>query len=130
VKLSAFLLGFLFIATVLNAQDSLRGPHEGVVKEIAPYKVELVECNDYFEVFIYTLNMDAIPNYGNEGDIKYFYESGTYKSFSLQYFGNDGFAAKVAEGEFVYCRVTVEVLGTLISVKFQNQFASLATQDK
>jgi len=130
MRLLIFILGFIFITTGLKAQDSLRGPHDGIVKEAGAYKIELVECNDYFEVFIYTEHMDIIHNYGNEGDIKYFYIDGTYKSFPLKYYGNDGFAAKVADGKFAYCRVTIEVLGTLVSLKFENQFASLGGQDK
>ncbi len=130
MKVLIILIGFVLVTTALSAQDSLRGPHEGVVKESGKYKIELVECNDYFEVFIYTDDMDVIHNYGNDGDVKYFYEGGTFKSFPLQYYGNDGFAAKVADGTFIYCRVSMEVLGTLVSLKFQNQYSSLGAQDK
>ena len=120
------------ISAGLKAQerDSLRGPHEGVVKEVGSYKIELVECNEYFEVFVYTENMDVIHNYGCDGDIKYFYIDDTYKSFPLTYYGNDGFAAKVPDGKIAYCRVTLEVLGTLVSLKFQNEYASLDGQDR
>jgi hypothetical protein len=44
MKLFTFLIGFIIISVGLKAQerDSLRGPHEGVVKEVGAYKIRRI----------------------------------------------------------------------------------------
>ena len=119
----------MFATFMLQGQDTLRGPHGGAIKSSGNYRVELLECNEYFEAYLFTKDMDGMSNYGITGDIKYFYSNGTSKSSPLTFYGNDGFTAKVPDGGFIYCRVTMDILGTPISIKFENQDCSIGAKN-
>jgi len=118
------LLSLLLMLAVpgLRAQsDTLIGPHKGLIQTYTDYRIELVGCNDYLEIYIYTKKMNPIHNQHATGDVKYFYQSGEYSSSPLALYGADGFTAKIPSADYVYARVTALIDGVTLTAKFDNK---------
>lgn len=104
----------------LRAQDTLQGPHGGKLKTLRYYKIELVECYQYAEVYIYDHELCPINNYGLEGRIEFCYENSKCMSARLYPYGYDGFSANIDEQCYDYCTVIIKVPGESIREKFDN----------
>ncbi|HWY37211.1 MAG TPA: hypothetical protein VNY73_01535 [Bacteroidia bacterium] len=111
----------LFTLSSYSQQDSAIGPHQGHLVRAGEYHIELLGCNDYMEIYVFDKDMGPIHNYGMTGDVKFYYTGETYLSSPLSYYGNDGFTAKIASTNFIYCRVSLDVFGKFINAKYENE---------
>src|SRR5438552_45563 len=102
--------------------DTTIGPHKGRLESYTNYKVEVVGCNDYLEVYLYDRKMMPIHNnYGVAGDVKFFYPNEVFSSSPFVHYGADGFTAKIPTPDYMYCRVTATINGQVVTVKFNNE---------
>lgn len=112
-----FVLGFL---SARAQSDTTLGPHKGKMHGVDNFKVEVLGCNDYLEVFIYDSNMVPIPNSSVVAEVKFFYPDEMYVTVPMNYFNQDGYAAKIPSIDFFYGRLTFDLRGKLLSFKFDN----------
>jgi hypothetical protein len=113
----------------VNAQDTLQGPHRGVLVTTGAVQIESTGCNGYLEVYLYDQNKDALLNYGIAGDVKYYRADGSGSSEKLVYYGTDGFTAKFPNYGFSYYVVIVVMKGTTYSARFNNQCGASVSQN-
>nr|AIA16713.1 hypothetical protein [uncultured bacterium] len=92
-KILFFLLLTLQLG-VFAQVDTLRGPHGGRIHSYMDYRIEMVGCNDYLEIYLYNKVMDPLNNYGVLGDVKFYYPNEVYSSSPLVPYGADGFTAQ------------------------------------
>jgi len=112
---------FTFLASGLFAQtDTTRGPHTGRIESYANYRIEVLGCNDYLEVYFYDKKLQPIHNYEITGDVKFYFAGEVFSSVPLTRYGADGFTARIPSPDFYYCRVTASIGGQPISAKFMN----------
>ena len=126
-KIFAMLL--LLCAFGLKAQDTLQGPHRGVIVTTGMIKIESTGCNEYLEVYLFDQYRQPLLNYGIAGDVKYYRKDGTSTSEKLVYYGTDGFTAKFPNYGFSYYMVIVAINGVTYSARFNNQCSSSVSQN-
>ena len=124
------ILSFVCLSFLAKGQDTLLGPHGGIIVPGGKYHVEVFRCGEYYEIFLLTKELKSVSNYSIEGDLKYFYPDGTFISTELGYYENDGFTSRVPNADFVYCRLSLDVLGEFLTLKFDNESYSLSKGSK
>jgi hypothetical protein len=122
-KSVSFLLFLTMLLPNLKAQvDSALGPHEGKIKIYGNYRVEVIGCNDYLEIYFYDKNLNPINNdFGIEGAAKFFYYNETNSTSAFVHYGADGFTAKISTQDYMYCQITATINGQVITAKFENE---------
>lgn len=118
-KILFFLLLTLQLG-VFAQVDTLRGPHGGRIHSYMDYRIEMVGCNDYLEIYLYNKVMDPLNNYGVLGDVKFYYPNEVYSSSPLVPYGADGFTAKIPSPIYYNSRVTMNFAGQALTAKFDN----------
>lgn len=116
-----FVILFFLSTDFIEAQDTLHGPHKGVIAVAGDYRIEAMGCNEYLEVYLYDKFMEPMLNYGMSGDVKYYKQTDVGTSEKLVYYANDGFTAKFPEYNFSYFKVTIFIKGAPFSAKFKNE---------
>ncbi len=111
---------FFLIASLIQAQDTLRGPHKGVVAIAGDYRIESMGCNEYLEIYLYDKFMEPMLNSQMMGDVKYYKQNEVSTTAKLTAYANDGFTAKFPEYSFTEYKVTIVVQGVPYSAKFKN----------
>jgi len=114
------LVAFL-VACLLTQAQTERGPHNGVVASAGDYKVEVLGCNEYLEVYLYDKFMGPLLNYGITGDVKFFKEENVGTGSKLVNYGNDGFTAKFPDYPFAFFKVTFKIQSVTYSATFKNE---------
>lgn len=121
MKILLFSLFLMAAMTASSQADNSFGPHKGRVYAYMNYRVEVLGCNEFIEVYIYNKDMQALNNFGATGDVKFYYQNQTYVSAPLTAFGSDGFTARIPSTDFSYARLTLMIDGQPVSVKFGNE---------
>lgn len=115
-----------FLATALNAQQKNTGPHGGRLKTTGNYKIEILGCDNYIEVYLYDEDTNAISNNDINGNIEFYYSQQATLVGMLVRYGMDGFTAKIPINTFLYSRPTLNISGKIVvTEKFENQCLSL-----
>ena len=116
---SSFLL--LLAATGIAQTDST-GPHGGRLKNAGIYKIELLGCDNYVELYLFDSDTEAINNTNISGEVAFYYSSQSSLYSHLTHYGMDGFTAKIPVNTFSFCKVSLNVNGAFIlSEKFENE---------
>src|ERR1700758_3099831 len=85
-----------FLAQLLRAQQGNGlGPHGGMMKSIGDYKMEVLGCDDYLEVYLYDRDTNAVNNSKIVGNVEFYYNESAALVSSLVKYGIDGFTAKI-----------------------------------
>lgn len=104
--MKTLLIGFtLLLCSASRAQDSTAAPHKGKIKISGLYKVELVDCYQYIEVYLYDLEMESVLNYGFSGWLDFYFADNTCSSSETYFYGADAFSAEVHRRCFTRCQV-------------------------
>ena len=104
------------------AQQSNLGPHGGRIKTAGKYKVELLGCDNYLEVYLYDADTNAVNNKEVTGSIEFYYNSEASLNSTLVRYGMDGFTARIPNNTFFYSKVTFDINGLLlVTEKFDNE---------
>jgi hypothetical protein len=106
------------IVFTARAQDTLRTPHGGRLVTTGFYKVELVECTEYVEVFLYETDLCPINNHGFTGQVEFIYPDRSCINSALYHYGTDGFTAKVEKAFYESCIVIAHTPGLDIRAAF------------
>ena len=77
------ILSFVCLSFLAKGQDTLLGPHGGIIVPGGKYHVEVFRCGEYYEIFLLTKELKSVSNYSIEGDLKYFYLKSTQCRFCL-----------------------------------------------
>jgi hypothetical protein len=122
MKTVCVIIGFLAFSLTASAQkDTLIGPHQGRLFKSGAYRLEVLGCNDYLEIYLYDSDREAILNYGIHGNVEFYYKGETYLNAPVVCYGEDGFTAKIASPDFLYAKVSLVVYGNFVYVKFENE---------
>lgn len=119
MKKSIFLILTVFVLTAfLSAQTSIAAPHGGSIKTADNYKVEMVDCYEYVEVYLYELDMCPVLNRGFSGQIDFYFPNNDCYSSKLYYYGVDAFTAEVTQHCYTGCSVNLHGVGVSIKAEF------------
>ena len=122
MKTVAFIVVLVFSLQALNAQQNGFGPHGGRLKTVGGYKIELLGCDNYLEIYLYNADTSAISNYGIKGNVEFYYSGTATLSSPLAHYGMDGFTAKIPVNTFMYCKPSFDIKSDLIiTEKFENE---------
>ena len=114
--------GLLFFASALKAQQNGLGPHGGRLKTAGSYKIELLGCDNYLEIYLFDSDTNAINNNDIEGTVEFFYSAQATLVSPLVHYGMDGFTAKIPINTFLYSKPSLTVKGTfIVTEKFDNE---------
>jgi hypothetical protein len=102
----------------LWAQDNDLGPRGGKIKTSGYYRIELVECYEYMEVYVYELDMLPVHNRGLNGFVDFCYEDNSCTYSRLYSYGVDGFTAEIKQQRYTHCQVNVNGNGLSIQASF------------
>jgi ABC-type cobalt transport system substrate-binding protein len=105
----------------LNYFQSSTGPHQGTVKKAGEYNIEVK--NSYTNFYAYLLDKKSKPisNKGISCEVKFVFGDHTGISIPLIPYKDDGFTTEDVVPEFYSCSVNFNVMGKLISAKFENE---------
>lgn len=105
-----------------EAQDPSSAPHGGMLKLAGYYKVELVDCYEYVEVYLYELDLCPVLNSGLSGQIDFHYINGDAATSRLYPYGVDAFTAEVKQHCYTSCSLSLHGVGAAIKAEF-NEFS-------
>lgn len=112
-------LFFLFLLSqTIKAQDPKATPHGGKLITKGYYHLELLECNEYLELYLYGLDMDPIRNYGLSGYVDFYYPDNSCKVSKIYPYGLYGFTAAVELAHFVSYELNLHGQGIAIQISF------------
>lgn len=97
------------------------GPRGGKLKTVSSYRMEVVECYEFLEIYLYDLDMYAIRNNGLKGSVTFFYPDSSRQNSVLFLYGADGFTAEVKQQCYEYCEVEIYGVGLNLKATF-NEF--------
>jgi hypothetical protein len=117
LTLCFFLVSFLFYP-----QDSLVcGPHSGAMKKAGNYYVEMANCTDLFQVFVYSKNRKLIHNSILKGEVDFSYIDETFVTSPLFAGKCNDLTASIPAKGFYKCKVTIMVEKELVQAFFDNE---------
>src|ERR1043165_6545908 len=99
-----------------SAQDSTLAPHGGILSASHDFRMEVVPCYEYLEVYLYEASMCSVGNHGPDGVAEFYFPDGSRLSSSLHPYGVEAFTATVPQQCFAGCRIGIRGMG--ISVAF------------
>ncbi len=68
---------FVCLTYGIKAQEALTGPHGGRMKIAQGFRVEVVGCENYIEIYIFNEALEPLFNNGITGDVTFFHEGKT-----------------------------------------------------
>lgn len=98
----------------LQSQELPTAPHNGFIKQVGYYYLEVVDCYGYLEVYLYDLSKRPVRNYGLQGWVDFHHADSTCSTAALYPYGIDGFTAA---NEQSYLRADIVVRGRGVSVQ-------------
>ena len=119
------LFAALSMQFISYSQQLTRGPHQGLVKEVGLYKIEMLGCSDHIEVYLLDQEMQSINNHQITGHVRFYFNNKTSQDSPLMPYGQDGFSAKIPQSEFFNCIVTIDILSKPISATFESECAKV-----
>jgi len=108
----------LGLGNASEAQNPSSAPHGGLLRLAGYYKVELVDCHEYVEAYLYELDLCPILNSGLSGQIDFHYINGDLITSRLYPYGVDAFTAEVKQHCYTGCTVSLQGVGAAIKVEF------------
>ena len=121
-KTTSIIIALLLFALTTNAQQLGLGPHGGRLKIAGNYKIELLGCENYLEVYVFDIDTEAVNNANIKGNIEFFYRDQATLSYPLVKYGMDGFTAKIPITTFFQCRVSLDINSEfIVTEKFDNE---------
>ncbi|MGZ3883593.1 MAG: hypothetical protein ACXVPQ_01085 [Bacteroidia bacterium] len=122
--LSVIFFVLFFSVQPVSGQDTInRAPHGGMLKQFNSWQVELVDCYEYVEVYVYDAAMEPLFNYGFTGTVQFCYSDDTCLTSPTRLYSIDGFSAEVKRHCFLHCTVKLYKDGVKINGEF-NGFKS------
>ena len=120
-KFIVFTLVLLSFTSLLKAQQKGFGPHGGRLKTVGGYKIELLGCDNYLEVYLFDKDTNAIDSKNINGNVEFFYTAQATLSSPLVQYGMDGFTAKISVNTFLYSQPSLNINGVIVTEKFENE---------
>lgn len=112
------LLIFLSLTTLSGAQNTTAAPHGGKLNSNGFYHIEVVECYEFLEVYLYDRDMQVIPNLGIRGDALFYFPDNTRVHCQLYPYGIDGFTAEIKHQCYASCEIGLQAPGFAFSLMF------------
>jgi hypothetical protein len=113
--------------------DGPRGPHQGTVKPMGDYQLEVLGCMDHLEVYVLDKKLQSISNFGMSGTVTFYFPKGDGLKVQpsvtspLVSYGRDGFSAKLPTDNFSYSLISMSINDRkLMSGKFDNECSKIS----
>ena len=110
----------LCLVSTAKAQNRSHTPHGGQLKSTGYYRIEVVDCSGYLEVYLYTIDMRLVRNGGLSGEVDFHYPDSSCLTVPLFRYGNDGFTAEAEKLSYSSCRVFIRGLGLNVHATFDD----------
>lgn len=114
------LLISILSCTGLLSQETRNGPHNGQLKRVGYYNVEVVDCSGYLEIYLFDTRMNPLRNYGMSGAVDFHYPDSTCVTAKLYHYGVDGFTAHPEQQLYASCEVFLRGHGLNIRAVFKD----------
>lgn len=108
----------MFFCSAGYAQEHNDGPRGGKLKAVSFYRMEVVECYEYLEVYLYDLDMCAIRNNSLYGSVIFYFPDNTHISSKLFPYGADGFTAEIKQQCYERCEINISGVGLSLKALF------------
>lgn len=112
----------------MMAQEKQQPPHDGHLKRVGYYNMEVVDCSGYLEIYMYELDMYPIRNHGLSGFVDFHFPDTTCSTSRLHPYGIDGFTAEPERDAYSSCEIFVRLRGVTVSAVFSD-LACLRPED-
>lgn len=116
----SFLIFLISFSTFGTAQNTSTAPHGGQLKTSGYYRVEVVDCSGYLEVYLYELNMRPVSNYNMTGKVDFHYPDNTCVTSPLFPYGVDSFTAEPEHQLYKSCEVFIQGRSFSVQAKFED----------
>ncbi len=130
---TAIIIAFVILSLGLDGQVSDRGgsgPHGGLLNFTPYYKIEMTSSNGCLIAYLYDKDMTPISNKGISGEILLVYSDNASISKKLNLYEGDGLMIEEASPYYIYCVLTLNISGKMITSKFINQYGLADKQSK
>lgn len=117
-NISVIIFFLLASSSLSTSQVKTETPHGGRIKASGYYRVEVVECYEYMEIYLYEPGMLPVMNHGISGSVDFHYPGGVCLSSPLYPYGVDGFTAEIRQQCYSSCVVMLSGQGMGVSVLF------------
>lgn len=109
-----------FSCSALPAQETGKGPHNGQLKRAGYYHLEVVDCADFLEIYLYDTRMNPFRNNGLNGIVDFHYPDSSCATSKLYHYGVDGFTAEAEKQMYSSCEVFIRGRGINIRAVFKD----------
>lgn len=124
MKTARFLLVLPVIAFVTwigtNTGGELEGPHGGIIKAVANYRVEAGYNATNIFAYLYDRAMNEIPNEGVTCTAVIDFPNKEVGNLDLVPYGKYGFQAAMIDRDYSVCTITFTKDGKTISARYEN----------
>jgi hypothetical protein len=112
------IIAFSLVFSSLFQEDL--GPHDGRLKKVEDYFVEIKSTDTSFYTFLLNSKQQPISNKGTTCEARFFFPDSTVASLDLKPYKEDGFTVHMSN-HFVACKITYHALGKTIWATFEEE---------
>lgn len=119
--ISVFLLLISTTLILLFFFQSPVGPHDGIVKQVGEYNIEMKNCYPVFYTYLLNKNNSPVSNNGISCMANFVFPDNTSINVSLKPFEQEGFSMGSGTFNFLSCSLNFNVRGKTVIAQFENE---------
>ncbi|MGZ3901607.1 MAG: hypothetical protein ACXVO9_05730 [Bacteroidia bacterium] len=120
------IFSILLLSISLHSQDTLCGPHNGAIQKSGKFYVELANCGNDVEVFVYNqLKRPVSTSVITNAEIEFAYLDETFWTIPLLPGTCNNLQARIPDKNFYKSRVSFHIGIAIITAYFDNELLLL-----